>query len=168
MTKRREPDSEAGERHELKQRELKERVLHTRVPEMLADELKRLAESMRVPVSNVVRTFLEDAVDAMSAMSHKAEGELLGLADRLRDPGERKATQAAPPVPESAPEPSAPLAGVIGFQPLVLAQDTECSLSGRPLRAGEQAYLGIRRGEGPLVIVAPECVPGAFASAPRE
>ena len=64
----------------------KEKVLHTRVPEVLAEELKRLAESMRVPVSNVVRTCLEDAVAAVSSMSHLAEGELQGLADRLGEP----------------------------------------------------------------------------------
>ena len=48
-------DAGAGRGHR------KERVLHTRVPEVLAEELKKMAEAMRVPVSNVVRTVLEDA-----------------------------------------------------------------------------------------------------------
>ncbi|MCP3985781.1 MAG: hypothetical protein GY723_15460 [bacterium] len=144
----------------------KERVLHTRVPEVLAQELKRLAESMRVPVSNVVRTCLEDAVDAVSSMSHRAEGELQGLADRLGErperPSHRRSSSASQ---EEAP--AAPLAGVIGFQPLLLAQNTVCSLSGRELRTGEQAYLGIRSGTGPPLIIAPECLPRSF-EAPDE
>lgn len=142
----------------------KEKVLHTRVPEVLAEELKRLATSMRVPVSNVVRACLEDAVAAVSSMSHLAEGELQSLADRL---GERPARHGRPreashPPQASDPTPAAPLAGVIGFQPLVLAQATVCALSGRTLRAGEQAYLGVRSGSGPPLIVAPECLPRNF------
>ena len=137
----------------------KEKVIHTRVPEVLAEELKRLAETMRVPVSNVVRTFLEDAIDAVSSASSKAEGELLGLANRLREPHERPADP-----PPSAPAPGAapPLAGVIGFQPLTLAQDTVCALSGRALKAGERAFLGIRTDDGPPLIVAPESLPRLF------
>ena len=40
-------------------REKKERVIHTRVPAVLEAELKRFAEGLRVPVSNVIRTLLE-------------------------------------------------------------------------------------------------------------
>ena len=137
----------------------KERVLHTRVPRVLAEELKQLASDMKVPVSNLVRTALEDAVDALSAMSRKTEGELRNLANRL---GEARGSPS--PAARATPE-GAPLAGVVGFQPMTLARDSVCALSGRPLRRGEEAYLGIRDGEGPLVIVAPECVPKGSAEA---
>ncbi|MCP5057305.1 MAG: hypothetical protein GY937_11345 [bacterium] len=143
----------------------KERVLHTRVPEVLAQELKRLAEGMRVPVSNVVRAYLEEAVDAVANMSHRAEGELQGLADRLGERPVRASHGRGAEEPEReapATPPSAPLAGVVGFQPLVLAQTTVCALSGRELSAGEQAYLGIRSGNGPPLIIAPECLPRSF------
>ena len=147
----------------------KEKVLHTRVPEVLAVELKRLAESMRVPVSNVVRACLEDAVAAVSSMSHRAEGELQGLADRLGERPSRRSRSGRTPAPRAVTDdaPEAPLAGVLGFQPLVLAQDTICSLSGRALRAGDRAYLGVRSGSGPPLIVAPECLPRRF-EAPGE
>ena len=40
----------------------KERVLHTRIPAVLEGELKSAARALRIPVSNLVRTILEDAV----------------------------------------------------------------------------------------------------------
>ncbi len=155
MTTKQPPDLADGASAE--ERERKERVLHTRVPEVLAEELKKMASAMRVPVSNVVRTVLEDAVDAVSSMGRQAEGELMDLANRLANASNRRKRAPEPAEPE--PAPAAPLAGVIGFQPLVLAADTVCSLSGRTLRAGDEAFMGVRAGDGPLVIVAPECVP---------
>ena len=46
----------------------KERVLHTRVPAVLERELKRFADNLRVPVSNLVRTILEDALSVADAV----------------------------------------------------------------------------------------------------
>ncbi|MBW2684724.1 MAG: hypothetical protein JRE19_02265, partial [Deltaproteobacteria bacterium] len=46
----------------------KERVLHTRVPAVLEKELKRVANAWRVPVSNVVRALLEDALDTLDVV----------------------------------------------------------------------------------------------------
>ena len=139
----------------------KERVLHTRVPELLADELKRAAEAMRVPVSNLVRSALEDAVDALSAVNRRTEEELHHLASRLPGSSNAGADPHRSPAPEAS-TPAPPLAGIIGFQPMILAQDASCALCGRSLRAGEDAFLGIRDGEGPLVIVNAECVPGGL------
>ena len=62
----------------------KERVLHTRVPAVLEQELKRLADSLRIPVSNVVRTILEDALDAVDVAGKRAEGEIRGAVTGAR------------------------------------------------------------------------------------
>ena len=67
----------------------KEKVLHTRVPAVLEEELKRLATSLRVPVSNVVRTILQDAVETIDAVQDRAEDELRGLIERKRVGGLR-------------------------------------------------------------------------------
>lgn len=40
----------------------KEKVIHTRIPSTLDEQIRRVAEGMRVPVSNLVRNILEDAV----------------------------------------------------------------------------------------------------------
>ena len=55
-------------------REPKERILHTRIPVALEDQIKRLAERLRVPVSNLVRNMLEDAIDVTRRMRDKLEG----------------------------------------------------------------------------------------------
>jgi hypothetical protein len=49
--------------------------------------------------------------------------------------------------------------GVIGFQPLVLAMTARCAGCGRELEAGEQAFLGVRAGDGPRVLLGQECLP---------
>ncbi len=46
-------------------------MLHTRVPAVLERELKRFAENLRIPVSNLVRTILEDALDVADAATER-------------------------------------------------------------------------------------------------
>lgn len=47
----------------------KERVLHTRISEQLSDDIRRLADDMRVPVSNLVRNVLEEVFTAVENVS---------------------------------------------------------------------------------------------------
>ena len=150
----------------------KERVLHTRVPAVLEDELKRLATNLRVPVSNVVRAVLEDAVTAADVMGRRAEGGLRGWAERLASERDRLRqrvgsrggdSEAGEGPSEPAEERDGwvdPLEGVLGFQPLVLATDSACAVCGRALEAGDEAFLGIRMGAGPKVVLGQECLPG--------
>jgi len=146
----------------------KERVLHTRVPAVLEQELKRLADTLRVPVSNVVRVILEDAVDTVDVVGRKAEGELRDVAERLsrertrmRKRARRRDRGAAedddvPPV-DSAPR--APLENVIGFATVRLHREHACAVCGGSLAPGAQAHLAVRDGGGPRIIVGPECLP---------
>lgn len=157
----------------------KERVLHTRVPAVLDQELKRLAHSLRVPVSNVVRAILEDAVDAVDTVSERTESELLGFVHRLarqrdelrsrvrarpsdEDEGEIEDVEEVPAEPDEAarscPE-RAPelLDGVFGYQPLVLAADTECSVCGRMLPAGSEAHRALFDDPTRRVFLAADC-----------
>ena len=144
----------------------KERVLHTRVPDVLDKELKRLATTLKVPVSNVVRTILEDAVEAVDSVGRVAEDEIRGVANRLRKhrPKRKEASDAGQPAPTPPQQP--PLADIVGYQPMLIARDETCKLCGRAIAAGEQAYLGIREVEGPRVILGKECLP--FSAAGEE
>ena len=123
----------------------KERVLHTRVPAVLEQELKRVASAWRVPVSNVVRALLEDALDTLDVVGAKAEDELRGVAEKLASERHRirqKSTELSEP-PESTPEEqdTDPLAGAVGATPITLVHDAVCGLSGEPLPAGSEAFM---------------------------
>jgi hypothetical protein len=87
--------------------EKKERVLHARIPAALEEQIKRLADSLRVPVSNLVRNMLEDAIDVTRRMA-----------------GDH-------------------LAGVYGWQELVLHVEVPCAICGRTLGSGDTAYVGL-------------------------
>ena len=69
--------------------ERKERVLHTRVPAVLERELKRFAANLRVPVSNLVRAILEDAVNAADRATVNVENQLLSAVKQLEVERER-------------------------------------------------------------------------------
>ena len=69
--------------------EKKERVLHTRVPAVLEAELKRFAQNLRVPVSNLVRTILEDALEVADAAGDRVEERLRKAASQLQVERER-------------------------------------------------------------------------------
>ena len=161
-------------------KERKERVLHTRVPAVLEQELKRLAQSLRMPVSNVVRAILEDAVTAVDVVGRKAEGEMNRVVDRMAEKRQQLRDIASGRSEDKEVEPCTdeasmgqrqedggepmdggpdPLAGVLGFQPLLLASSSSCSVCGQELKAGTEAYVGVRDTPGPRVLIGPECLP---------
>ena len=132
----------------------KERVLHTRVPAVLERELKRFAENLRVPVSNLVRTILEDALDVADAASESVEDRLKRAADRLEAERERLKKKMV----------ADPLAHVFAFQAITLAQKAACAKCGRDLDPGEHAYLGLTddlppRARVSRIFVCEACVP---------
>jgi hypothetical protein len=154
--------------------ERKERVLHTRVPAVLERELKQLATALRLPVSNLVRTILEDALAAVDSVGERAEGELRGMAERLSrqrvslrrgvggDPGGGEEGADAESVPVCPAGRPALLDGVVGYDRLVLAADAACAVCGRRLGAGEAAFRGVFDDPGRRVFLGGDCrlVPG--------
>lgn len=62
----------------------KERVLHTRVSERLAEDIRRVADDLRVPVSNLVRNVLEDAFDVVETVT----GDVGSLLEDVLDEAE--------------------------------------------------------------------------------
>jgi hypothetical protein len=168
------PDAE----DELSTPDRKERVIHTRVPAVLEQELKRLATSLRVPVSNVVRAILEDAVAAVDVVGRKAEGEMRGIAERLAHNRDRlrgmtgarsdNVAQGEPDV-STEPEGKQQPAEVLGYQSLLLASKAVCSTCGAELPAGSEAFLGIgREPTAPRVVIGRECLPAPAADNAKE
>jgi len=132
----------------------KERVIHTRVPAVLEQELKRLADNIRVPVSNLVRAILEDAVAVADRAGRGVEEELHKAATNLTSKREAILAKKEKVVNAKA------LEGVIGFQPLTLATESVCAKCLAALHPGDDAHLGISTdASAPRVVVCDECVP---------
>ena len=130
----------------------KERVLHTRVPEVLERELKRFADNLRVPVSNLVRTILEDAVNAADHASSGVEQRLIKAARQLEHERERLKKKII----------ADPLANVFAFQAVRLARQATCAKCKTELSVGTTAHLGLNDGnDAPKIFVCEACVPKA-------
>lgn len=142
----------------------KERVLHTRISEALAEDIRRAAAELRVPVSNLVRNVLEDAFSVAEVVTGNV-GELIDEvveeADRARETltqrfrryaddtaGREPAEGPSPPKadkPEAEPErPAVPeFPGVLGWQPLILNAPQTCAACERSLHRGDRAFIGL-------------------------
>jgi hypothetical protein len=144
-------ESEAAEREPDSARDgKKERVLHTRVPAVLERELKRFADNLRVPVSNLVRTILEDALSVADAATENVEERLKKAAHHLEKERERIKKKME----------HDPLEGIVAFQEVVLAVPGRCAKCDKALERGTRANLGI--GEvpgGPRRFVCEDCLP---------
>lgn len=131
----------------------KERVLHTRVPAVLEQELKRFAQNLRVPVSNLVRTILEDALEVADAAGDRVEERLRKAATQLQSERERLRRKLR----------ADPLADVYAFQEVTLAQPTHCAKCDVELPKGTRAHLALVDAEasgGPSkLFVCEKCLP---------
>jgi hypothetical protein len=75
----------------------KERVLHTRISEQLAEDIRQFAEDLRVPASNLVRNVLEEVFTMVDSVSDDV-GDLFddviseaeGVRDRVRGQAESR------------------------------------------------------------------------------
>ena len=131
-----------------------ERVLHTRIPAALEDDIKKVADRLRIPVSNLVRNILQDAL-ALATSVQKNVGDRVAEIRDLASPLEAQLRGAllrlrpaagAQPVgePATAAKPgAATLADVIAWQPIQLGRVTICAGCDAELAAGSEARLGL-------------------------
>lgn len=113
--------------------ERKERVLHTRVPAVLERELKRFAGNLRVPVSNLVRAILEDAVAAADRATVNVENQLLSAVKQLEVERERIKKKVL----------TDPLEHAVAFQAVTLSKPASCARCQCDLPKGSTAQLVI-------------------------
>lgn len=130
----------------------REHVPHARLSVALEREMKRLAETLRVPMTNLVRALLEDAVAALDFAGANVEAWLKAFASMLeqeRDKFRRRVMRD-------------PLDGVFAFQPIKVAQTAICAKCKTELRRGANANLGLcdeARPSASRVLVCDACVP---------
>jgi len=111
----------------------KERVLHTRVSAVLEQELKRFADNLRVPVSNLVRTILEDALEVADVATENVEGRLKKAASQLEKERQKLRKKVL----------FDPLKDVFAFQAVTLAQGASCAKCRKEMPAGTHAHMGL-------------------------
>jgi len=114
-------------------RERKERVLHTRISRQLAEDIGRMAEDLRVPVSNLVRNVLEEVFTVVETVTDNV-GELI---EDVMDEAGRVRRRAAAAAPREDPP------DVLGWQALILARAASCTDCAAPLARGQRAYVGV-------------------------
>ncbi len=122
--------------------EKKERVIHTRVPESLENQLRVRAEELGVSVSNLVRNVLNRTfglVDGVVADSHAVAKAARGGAPK-REPS------------------SAALDDVLGWQPLVLGKNAVCSRCNALLPKGSDASTGVSESGETRFVICTDCV----------
>jgi hypothetical protein len=117
---------------------------------------ERFAENLRMPVSNLVRAILEDAVQAADAAGESVEGRLKRAAQQLGRERERLKRRVLP---------DQHFAGVYAFQPVTLAQPVTCAKCGRALGRGDHAHLGMveppPKSPADRIFVCETCLPHA-------
>jgi hypothetical protein len=117
---------------ERPRRERKQRVLHTRISQQLAEDIGRMAEDLRVPVSNLVRNVLEEVFSVVETVTDNV-GELI---EDVMDEAGRVRRRAQPEPRQDPPD-------VLGWQPLILARASRCTDCAAPLARGDRAYVGV-------------------------
>jgi hypothetical protein len=185
-------------------RQRKDRLIQTRVPQNLESTLKDEARKRRLSVSHLIRNVLEDTfhlVDNVVSEVDRVVADSVGMAQTLKRDAQRLAATARgqtahredsvgngqaegatgdatphePPSGEALAEPgelaqgsdaagapaaleSGVLAGVYGFQELVLNRPAECASCAVAIPRGARAFLGMSDQPGPRVWVCQECV----------
>ena len=132
--------------------EKKERVIHTRVPESLDDEIRRKATDLGLSVSNLVRNILQHTVGLVEDIVHDSAE----IARTARD------TKAAlhggkPDSTSNAPAPDRPI-HVLGWHLAILNVNAVCDTCNTILPKGSSAEVGILAEGGPIPFRCQNCL----------
>jgi hypothetical protein len=130
--------------------EKKERVIHTRVPESLDDEIKRRATDLGVSVSNLVRNILQHTVGLVEDIVHDS-AEIARSARNAKDNlGRSRADRPSHSDTQAAT--------VVGWQLVRLNVNAVCDTCNAILTKGSHAAVGIVSGGGSLPFRCQKCL----------
>jgi hypothetical protein len=132
----------------------KERVLHTRIPEALDEEIKAQARELGVSVSNLVRNILRntlglvgDVVEDTANLTRRALGE-------EPEPGQPGAARPMRGSSPAAPGPSP----VVGWQQITLNVNAVCAECNAILEKGTDAAAGVGGNPTAPTVICPSCL----------
>ena len=163
-----------------RRRHRKARVLHTRISEPLAEDIRKIAEELRVPVSNLVRNVLEEAFSVVETVTENV-GDLIedvvDEAERARERIQRRHrrsrrgrfgggyrarrwhSEEERPVDAETVEPQrAEYPEVLGWQPLILNAAQSCADCEEPLERGERVFAGMAAAGLPSRFLCRDCM----------
>jgi hypothetical protein len=149
-----------------KRRELKDRLVQTRVPSSLETALKDEAQKRRLSVSHLIRNVLEDAFELVGTVVSSAEriaDESVGLATQVAEDASRIAAtvrerREQQPRAERATRPARPpregagkarkrdksaLDDVLGWNQLVVHRSAHCVSCKAVIERGENGHLAV-------------------------
>jgi hypothetical protein len=147
-------------------RHRKERVLHTRISEQLARDIRQMAEDLRVPVSNLVRNVLEETFSVVESVSDDM-GEwledVIDQAERASDrihrfQRRRRAREAREAHRRQESELTEAFGDIEAWQPVVLNAPRRCDADRREMRRGEDAFVGLTASGLSGTYLCPSCV----------
>ena len=132
----------------------KERVIHTRIPEALDEEIKAQARELGVSVSNLVRNILRntlglvgDVVEDTANITRRALGE----EPEARQSGAAKPMRGSSP---AAPGPSP----VVGWQQITLNVNAVCTECNAILEKGTDAAVAVGGDPTAPTLICPSCL----------
>ena len=132
--------------------EKKERVIHTRVPESLENQLRKRAEDLGISVSNLVRNVLNTTFGLVGGVV--ADGQAVA---RVARGGRPVAPQ--PPAPPAPPAPpGVSIDDVLGWQPLMLGKNAVCARCNALLPKGSDAATGVTESGDTRFVICKACV----------
>lgn len=125
--------------------ELKERVIHTRVPESLETELRERARELGMSVSNLVRNVLGHAFGLVGDVVADSHAIAQAARGGRKDDKKKEAASSAAPIT---------IDDVLGWQPIVLGKNAVCAKCNAILPKGKDAAVGV----GTQLVVCPPCL----------
>ena len=125
------------------EKELKEKVLHTRISESLDVEIKKRANGLGVSVSNLVRNVLQNTFGMVNDIVSDSQN----IARSARDVAALR----------QAEVPGAPPAAVLGWQEITLNLNALCDNCNEILAKGAQASISVLDGPGQKVFRCTKC-----------
>lgn len=133
-------------------KERKEKVIHTRVPDSLDDEIRKRAASLGVSVSNLVRNVLGHAFGLV-------EDVIIDGAAVAESVSRKRRRAPDSPVPSYGGATPTPEAGVVlGWQRLLMNINAVCAACNAIVAKGREGALGVIEGSGPRPVLCLSCL----------
>ncbi len=125
----------------------KDKVLHTRVPDTLEEELKTRASSLGISVSNLVRNILDNAFNLVEDVINDSSN--IGRAVSQ--------TTQHPKLTSGRHDESSPTV-ILGWQKLKLNVNAVCSTCNTIMEKGSEAAIGVASAASPTTFLCLSCL----------